>query len=331
LVGLLGSAATLAVCMLLDVGNPLTATCLLLPIAAASAIGGRNVGMWVGGLVGVAHAVALLAPFGHMRFGLTNDMLALALFLSVAFVVGTISDRRRVEPVSASPPDPAQLLSIVSHDLRNPLSTIRAASSDLLTGAHGGDAQRQAELLGLVVLESERLDRIVGNMLSAGRAQAGMLEPRLAPEDPHDLVERALSRLRLAHSQPIVADIADGLPDVMADDVQIDQVLTNLIENAARAAPDDEPIRVVVSEGDGVVEFSVIDRGPGFVDLADDPFQAYLSKSGSSGLGLAICKAIVTAHGGRVEIDPSPPGGGACVRFSVPAVDDSTLQPSQSA
>jgi K+-sensing histidine kinase KdpD len=318
LLGLLGSALILGLCLTFDVDTDVTAACLLPTIGVAAAIGGRTIGLWVAGLVGVGAAVTLLAPFGHLRFGLTHDMLVVAVFLSLALVVGTVSDRRRVQPERPAPADPTQLLSAVSHDLRNPLSTIRAASSDLLNGTHGADSERQAELLGLVVLESERLDRIVGNLLSAGRAQAGRLESHPAPESPCQLLERSLPRLRQLHRHPIVVDTGDRLPDVMADEVQIDQVLTNLVENAARAAPPDSPIRVSARAGDGVVVFTVADEGPGFGDADGDPFQAYRSSSGSSGLGLAICKAIVTAHGGSIGIDAAHPGTGACVRFSLP-------------
>lgn len=323
LLGLGGSALVLVACDLVDLGANLTAVCLLPTIGAASAIGGRTIGLWVSGIVGFVYAVALLAPFGHLRVGLTHDMLVLALFLLFAFVVGTISDRRRPPPPEPPVVDPTALLSAVSHDLRNPLSTIRAASSDLLNGTHAAEPERQAELLGLVKYESERLDRIVGNLLSVGRAQAGKLEPHLAPESPQQLLDRIVPRLRRMHTQPIDADVDANLPDVLVDEIQIDQVITNLVENAARACPADATITIEARTGDDEVAFAVYDTGPGFGDLDDDPFQPFNSNSGSSGLGLAICKAIVAAHGGTITIDPTPTRPGGCVRFTVPIATDS--------
>jgi K+-sensing histidine kinase KdpD len=324
LLGLVGSALILAVCLLLDAGSNVTALCLFVPIGAASAVGGRTIGWWVAGIVGVVYAVALLTPFGHLRFGLTHDMVVLGTFLAVATVVGTVADRRRPAPLPPSE-DPAVLLNAVSHDLRRPLSTIRAASSDLLSGAHASEPERQAELLGLVMLESERLDRIVGNLLSAGRAQSGRLEPQVAPESPAILLHRSVGRLGQLHPQELVVRADPDLPEVLVDEVQIDQVLSNLVEDAARAAPADSTITLTASADDGMVVFSVADEGPGFGTLADDPFEAYLSAAGSSGLGLAICKAIVTAHGGTIDVGDVRGGSGACVHFTVP-VDSSSAR-----
>ena len=123
------------------------------------------------------------------------------------------------------------LLRSVSHDLRNPLATIRAASAELRDGLVTDDAAR-TELLDLVVAESDRLDRIVGNLLSLSRVEAGKLAPDREPEELDEIVGSSVRRL--AAQQRIEVRLPDDLPDVDVDRTQIDQVLTNLLENALR-------------------------------------------------------------------------------------------------
>jgi K+-sensing histidine kinase KdpD len=324
LVGLGPSAVAIALCRVFDVDSDITAALPIVPVGIAGLIGGRRLGVRVAAVVGVIYAVALLAPFGHFRIGLTRDVLVVAIFVTIAFATGTIADRRRGdETPPAEPPaagDPNVLLRAVSHDLRNPLSTIRAASTDLLSGRHVDDAQRREELLGLVVNESERLDRLVGNLLSAGRARAGKLEPQLAPEPLAVVVDDSLSRLRQLHPHRLVMDVDDDLPDVLVDAVQIDQVIANLVENSARVSRPTSTITVSARRDRTCVVVTVDDDGPGFSPTADDPFEAYVSSTGSSGLGLAICRAIVAAHGGTIEVDTTPSAGGGRVRFTLPVV-----------
>lgn len=324
LVGLVPSATTVALCRVLGVDSDVTAALPIVPVGIAGAVGGRRLGVRIAAVAGVIYSAALLAPFGHFRIGLTHDVLVVAIFVAVAFVAGAIADRRRVAPDAVPAPgqgDPTVLLRAVSHDLRNPLSTIRAASTDLLSGRHVDDARRRDELLGLVVDESERLDRLVGNLLSAGRAHAGKLDPKLAPEVLAVVVGDSLSRLRRQHPQHLVMDVDDTLPEVMIDAVQIDQVITNLVENAARLSPPASVITVSGRcDGDRLV-VTVDDHGPGFAPATDDPFDAYVSTTGSSGLGLAICKAIVDAHGGAIEVQRPPLAPGGRVRFTLPIAD----------
>lgn len=328
--GLVPSAVVLAVLRLLEVDSDVIAGVVLIPVVLAAAIGGRRDGARIGAVVAIAYAVALLAPFGHLRIGLTRDMLVLAIFTAAGAAVGELADRRRPaapsrqssrQPSSGPLPagDPTALLNAVSHDLRNPLSTIRAASSDLLHSAHGDDAARREELLGLVVTETERLDRIVGNLLHAGRARAGRIEPDSGPESLHLVVRDALARFGGARSHRLVDAVPVDLPPVMVDTVLLDQVLTNLVENAARFSPAGSEIRIAACRGAEAVVVSVSDDGPGFALGDADPFEAYVSAGGSSGLGLAICRAIVEAHGGTIEVADVP--AGACVRFTLPIAD----------
>lgn len=320
--GLVPGALALAVLRAFDVDSDVIALVALVPVIVAAAIGGRRVGMRVGAAIGVAYAVALLAPFGHFRIGLTRDMLVLAVFVAVGTAVGELADRRRpaapIEP-AASEGDATALIRAVSHDLRNPLSTIRAASSDLLHGGEGHDAARREELLGLVVTETERLDRIVGNLLHAGKARAGRIVPDVGPEALRAVIGDSLDRLAQVHPQPLVNEVPRDLPAVMIDVVLVDQVLANLVDNAARVSPHDAAIVVGAALDGARVAVEVRDEGSGFGAVPGDPFEAYVSAGGSSGLGLAICRAIVEAHGGTISLVDAPVG--ACVRFTLPVAD----------
>jgi two-component system sensor histidine kinase KdpD len=246
-------------------------------------------------------------------------MLVLAILVALGWVTGALSDRRRPAVAPAAPSDPTVLLNAVSHELRNPLSTIRAASTDLRDGRHVDDAARRDELLDLVVTETDRLDRLVGNLLHAGRARAGRLVADCGPESLRAVVDCAIVRLAQVHPQRIVNDVPVDLPAVMIDPVLIEQVIANLVDNSARVSPAGSPICVDAVRAADTVLVTVTDTGPGFPRSSADPFEAYVSAAGSSGLGLAICRAIVDAHGGTIDLVSVP--AGAAVRFTLPVAD----------
>lgn len=212
------------------------------------------------------------------------------------------------------------LLRSVSHDLRSPLSTIRAVASDLLSGAPYDDETRN-ELISLVADEAERLDRLVANLLSLSRIEAGALDPDRQALAVDELVAHAAGRLaRLTSGRRVQLDLPDGLPLVDGDYVQIDQVVSNLLENAARHSPPGSTIRIGARASGDVVELRIDDEGLGVAPFERhrifEPFRRG-EGSASSGIGLAICKAIVEAHGGRIEATEAP-GGGARFGLSLP-------------
>ncbi len=319
ILGLVPSAAVLVVCRILDVDSDIIAAVLVMPLGPAAWLGGRRAGQRIGAAIGVGYAVALLAPFGHVRIGLTRDMLVLAVFVALGRVIGALGDRQRPALPSPVDNDPTALLNAVSHDLRNPLSTIRAASTDLRDGVHIDDAVRRSELLDLVCSETDRLDRLVGNLLHAGRARAGRLVADCGPESLGHVVASAIERLTQVHRRRIVNDVPSDLPPVHIDPTLIDQVIANLVDNSARVSPPDTAIRIAAVHVGDMVAVTVTDAGPGFPQPTADPFEAYVSTAGSSGLGLTICRSIVHAHGGTIELVPVTVG--AAVRFTVPVAD----------
>lgn len=173
-----------------------------------------------------------------------------------------------------------------------------------------------------------RLDRIVGNLLDLSRIQGGSLRPALRRHDLAVLIDDALARLRpLFPTHRFVADLPPGLPPVNIDWVAIDQVLANLIENAARYAPPGTEVRIAARRGAQEIAIEVTDRGPGIPDAALShlftPFFRVQTDTepgtGASGfgLGLAVARGLVEAHGGMLGVR-NRRGGGAVFTFTLP-------------
>ncbi len=223
------------------------------------------------------------------------------------------------------------LLSAVSHDLRTPLAAITGAASSLRTQRRQLDDRTQEELLESIELEAERLSRLVNNLLEMTRLQSGKVTVRREWHPLEELVGAALTRLeRVLEVRPVQVEIPSGLW-VSGDDVLLEQVVWNVLENAAKYSPAGSPIWIHARAADGLgdhggVEIEIRDSGPGFAageeQLVWDRF--YRGKQAAAagairgaGLGLPICRAIVTAHGGRIEA-ANHPGGGAVIRLWLP-------------
>jgi two-component system sensor histidine kinase KdpD len=218
----------------------------------------------------------------------------------------------------------AAMFSSVTHDLRTPLASIKAGVTSLLDAAVHHDPTQERELLTTILEETDRLNRLVGNLLDLARIRAGALTPTRQPAAMDEIVEVVLARMRprlAAHT--VTADLPPDLPDISVDPVQLDQVLTNLLENAGRHAPEGSEIRVSVVWGRDAVQVRIADEGPGIpLRERERVFEAFYRGSSSpetpgSGLGLAISKAVVVAHGGRIWIEDGE-GSGCVVAFEIP-------------
>jgi two-component system sensor histidine kinase KdpD len=216
----------------------------------------------------------------------------------------------------------SSLLSSVSHDLRTPLAVITGSTSTLLQGGAGlGEATRQ-DLLKTVLEEAERLNRLIRNLLDMTRLESGAVKVKKEWLPLEELVGSALNRLdaRLT-GREVHVELARDLPLVPCDAVLIEQTLINLLENAAKYSSGPIDISAAARASEVVVE--VADRGPG---VAEDQRQRVFEKFQRAGreggpegvgLGLTICRAIVSAHGGRIWVQ-NRPGGGASFQFTLP-------------
>jgi len=222
----------------------------------------------------------------------------------------------------------AAMFSSVTHDLRTPLTSIKAGVTSLLDPSVHYDVEQQRELLTTILEETDRLNRLVGNILDLSKIRAGALIPTRQTAAIDEITEAVVARLAPRLSEvKIRTNLGDDLPEVQADPMQIDQVLTNLIENAARYSPEGGIIDVMVGAIDHKVEVRVQDRGPGIApEERERVFEAFYRgrtnpETPGSGLGLAIVKAIVVAHGGSIRIEGTP-GGGAAVIVEIPVEED---------
>ncbi|MGZ4724099.1 MAG: sensor histidine kinase [Ilumatobacteraceae bacterium] len=334
---------------------------LVLPVVLAALLGGRRSSIVVAVCAALAFNAVFIPPFYSLTIDGAEDVIAYIVFATVAVAVGTLvarqADRRRAAETHAAElariheellavtaererlASEAQrvavleeidrqrsaLLRSVSHDLRTPLVTIRGVSSDLRSGTVF-DASTRDELLDMVISEAERLDRIVGNLLSLSRIEAGAFEPRLDTVDLGELIANSVRRLQLVFAgSTLDVDIDPDLPLLRADPVMLDQALTNLLENAVRhgghharisaaTIPDGAQARsIVVTVDDDGPGLAMIDRARLFEPWNEQGHGAL------SGVGLAICKSIVEAHGGSIAADDNP-SGGARFTFTIPVL-----------
>ena len=215
------------------------------------------------------------------------------------------------------------LVGAVSHDLNTPLATIKVASSTLLDRANVLSEQDADELHSLIDVQADRLTRLVTNLLDMTRLEAGVLEIRKTPWSGLDLVAEAVSGIRPSFKdRKIELQLPEDLPPVEVDHLLIGQVLTNLLDNANRHGPPGTPITVACEYARNVVTLFVEDEGPGVPESERETvFESFVrfDTGGRAGLGLALAKTFVEAHGGRIWVEESA-GGGARFAFTVPSV-----------
>lgn len=216
----------------------------------------------------------------------------------------------------------ASLMGAVSHDLRTPLASVKTAVSALRRATVDGSLtdEDRSELLALIEQQSDALDRLVANLLDMTRIQSGALELRRAITPVTDVVDGGL-RASAVLPEAVDVDLPADLPPVDVDQVLMEQVLANLLDNAARHSPEGAPVRIEAACRNGVVELSVSDRGPGIPPADRERVFTMFSRIGAegrAGLGLAIARAFVEAHGQAIHVEDAP-GGGARFVVTLPA------------
>ena len=223
----------------------------------------------------------------------------------------------------------AEFLAMVSHELRVPLAAVRGSITSLLDSAVEPDPAVMRQFFRIILDQSDQMRTLIDDLLDVARIETGTLPVEPEPAEIAALVDRARSAYTSAGGRNHIAiEIEPDLPLVMADRRRIVQVIGNLLSNAARHSPESSVIRVsAVGEG-GHVEVSVADQGRG-IPAQDLPllFRKFFRREdrdagGDTGLGLAICKGIVEAHGGRIHAESDGPGMGARFAFTLPVVQE---------
>ncbi len=216
------------------------------------------------------------------------------------------------------------LLSAVSHDLRTPLAVITGAGTALRDDRGRLTPEQRAELLDTVCAEADRMERLIVNILDMVRVESGGIAPRREWVPLEEVVGSALGRLeKRLRGHTVVVDLPADLPLVCVDPILLEQVVVNLVDNAARYGAGDGPLEVRGWARDREVVFEVADRGPGLAPgeesrIFEKFYRGARSRGVGAGLGLAICRAVVEAHGGTIVAE-NREGGGARLRVALPA------------
>jgi two-component system, OmpR family, sensor histidine kinase KdpD len=201
------------------------------------------------------------------------------------------------------------ILDSVTHEFRTPLTSIKASATSLLSGSHLEPAQKQ-ELLTVINEESDRLNDLVEDAAQMARLEANQIELHLEPHHIEEAIERALEESqRPLAGHPVEVAVPETLPTVRFDLDRIKEALNQLLENAGKYSPAGTPIRITAEKKDSLLVVSVADRGSGIDDyeqgLIFDKFyrgREQRSRIQGTGMGLAIAKAIMEAHGGRISL-----------------------------
>jgi two-component system sensor histidine kinase KdpD len=233
---------------------------------------------------------------------------------------------RSAEAEAARQADAAKtvILHAVSHDLRSPLTAVRTAAAGLRE--EGTTAEDRVALIDAIEEESDRLTRLIGNLLDLSRIEAGAVHPRTDWCDLLDVISSTVSHVRdPLSSGRIRIELEGELPLVRADASQLERVFSNLIENALRFSPSDQPVRISGGVGAGKVTVRVVDRGPGVpASQRAAIFEPFHSAGGDRrdgvGLGLAISKGFTEANGGELRLQADSADGTAFA-VSFPLVD----------
>jgi len=245
-------------------------------------------------------------------------------FGGTVYAFRDLTDARRLEELKAD------FVATASHELRTPLAAVYGAAQTLRRHDFALDEAGRDRFVSLIVDESERLNRIVNEILLANQLDAGRLDLMEEPFDPGDLVERVVDAAR-EHRPPgirLSIQVSDEVPAVAADRDRVRQVLVNLVENAIKYSPDGGLVEVGVEETEGTVCFHVKDEGLGIpADEQARIFEKFYRLDpemtrgiGGTGLGLYICSELLERMDGRIWVE-SKAGAGSTFSFQLPAAD----------
>ena len=279
-----------------------------------------------------AEEIVISVPDGRSVTTLINATPIISEEGAIETVVVTLQDLTPLEEIERQR---AEFLGTVSHELRAPLTSIKGSAAALMRTPSTLDAAETQQFLRIIDNQADHILDLIGELLDAARVDAGVLSVSPEPSDLAVLVDRAVGLFQSGGGRGNVSvDLPSDLPRVLADRRRIEQVLTNLLTNAARHSPESSIIRVGAAVEGVHVAISVADDGVG-VSSERLPylFRRFFRAEGDArdgvgaGLGLAVCKGIVEAHGGRIWAESDGPGRGAVFTFTLPAAEEVASPP----
>lgn len=227
----------------------------------------------------------------------------------------------------------SELVGTVTHDLKTPLTTVLGSAKMLKTRFDALSPEQRGEIVNSIERQSERLLHLIDRLLDAAKAHARH-PVAVGPLDLVSHVEPLVRAYASAHNRGVVVEKGSDRVPAVADPDAIEQVVANLLENAVKHTPAGTNIRVRMASRGSMAEVTITDDGPGIPsDELSDLFEPFrrggLAGEGGVGLGLFIVRSLVEAMGGRVDAQ-SPPGGGACFTFTLPADGSGLAAPRES-
>ena len=273
-----------------------------------------------------AEEIVLSVPDGRSVTTLINSTPIHSEQCEVVSVVVTMQD---LAPLQELERLRTEFLGMVSHELRAPLTSIKGSAGTLLESSPGLDPAEMREFYRIILTQADHMRVLISDLLDAGRIDAGTLSVVPEPSYVATLVDRARSTFQSGGGSrhTVLIDLPPDLPRVMADRQRIEQVLNNLLSNAARHSTESSPIQVSALHDGVYIAISIHDEGRGVApDRLPHLFRKYAGLEGGdresglagSGLGLAICKGLVEAHGGRIWAESPGIGHGTCLTFTIP-------------
>ena len=332
-----------------EVSQTSIALVLVLPVILVAVTQGRGPALYASILLGLSFNFFFIGPFYSFRITRPEDVVAFVVFITTAVLVGQLASRleKRVlltekqgqelvqvrseferaaaqaaeaDALRKSEQLKTALLDAVTHDLRTPLTSIKAAISTIREGAITPEVQR--ELFEVIEQESDRLNHFIQGMMDLARLEAGEIKPSSRNVAAEEMVEDALLRAGpLLEGHPVEVAMPAGLPAPRVDPRLISQVIFTLLENAAKHSGSGAGIMVSVQQRGNNIHFAVEDEGAGIhPELRAQVFEKFfrLGDRPGFGMGLAIARGIVQAHGGAMWIEDGPNGRGTSVQFVVP-------------
>ena len=313
-----------------------------------------------------------LPPFGTFTIAATDNWVALLAFLVTAVTAGQLSasakrraeeaetGRREIERLYAELRDAFErashaealrqseklksaLLDAVTHDLRTPLTSIKASITTLLDEARGEppvplDSDSRFEMMEVIDEESDRLSRFINGLIELARIEAGELHLRRRWGAVDEIISTALTRAEpITRGHRVELEVEKELPGVRVDERAVSEVVYTLVDNAAKYSAKGSTIRITARRtGEELIEMGVADEGPGIAsDLRERVFDKFFRatrdgdvtthKPTGTGMGLAIAKGIVEAHEGRIWIESGTNGKGTRVLFTLPIGDEDVV------
>lgn len=268
----------------------------------------------------------VVGSFGVSGTLLSRETLdALSSLIAIAVErAGAVEKLSKAEASRESEQLRSALLDSVTHEFRTPLTAIKASATSLLS-TPALDENQRLELLTIINEESDRLNRLVGEAAEMAQLDAHKVELHLGAHPIQEAVEDAVEKSKVSLAQhPVTVALPDNLPAVLIDPARVSEVVTQLLENAAKYSPPDSPVHITAEVRNRKLMTSIADRGPGIDDFEQSLiFEKFyrgrdqrLQVQGT-GMGLAIARAIVEAHGGEIGVT-SQPGAGSVFYFTLP-------------